>query len=101
MKKITRLMLLAGVLSLFGVSESKAQEIVVRERMHAPVVAVRPARPARGYVWIGEEWTPSGRTYVYKGGYWARPPFPRAKWVAGHWRRSPRGWVWRPGHWRR
>jgi len=100
MKKITRLMLLAGALSLLAVNESKAQEIVVRARMHAPVVAVRPARPSPRHVWVEEEWAPSGGTYVYKGGYWVAPPFARARWVPGKWRHSPRGWVWRPGHWR-
>jgi hypothetical protein len=100
MKKITKIMFLLGAVSLFAISESKAQEIVVRERLHAPVVTVRPVRPSRRHVWIGEEWVPGGGTYVYKGGYWALPPFIGAKWVPGRWRNTPRGWVWKPGHWR-
>lgn len=100
MKKIVKLMFVAGAISLFAVNESKAQEIVVRARMHAPVVTARPVRPSARHVWVGEEWVPSGGTYVYKGGYWAEPPRPRARWVVGHWRQTPRGYVWRPGHWR-
>jgi len=100
MKKITRLLFLAGAISLLAVTESKAQDIVVRARMHAPVVAVRPERPSPRHVWIGEEWVPSGGTYVYRGGYWAAPPRPYLKWIPGHWLSTPRGWVWRPGHWR-
>ena len=100
MKKIVKLMVVAGAITLLGVTESKAQ-IVVRARMHAPVVVVaRPARPSPRHVWVAEEWTPSGGTYAYKGGYWAEPPRPRARWVPGHWRRAPRGYVWRPGHWK-
>ena len=100
MRKITKLMVLAGALSLFAINESKAQEIVVRARMHAPVATVRPVRPSPRHVWIGEEWAPSGGTYVYKGGYWAEPPHRGARWIPGHWRHSPGGYVWRPGHWR-
>ena len=100
MKKITRLLFLAGGIALFSVKESKAQDIVVRDRMHAPaVVGVRPARPSHRHVWIEEEWTPSGGTYVFKGGYWAAPPFAGARWHRGHWQHTRRGWVWRPGHW--
>jgi len=100
MKKITRLLFLAVALSVLAVSNGKAQDIVVRARMHAPVVAVRPVAPSPRHVWIGEEWVPSGRTYVYKGGYWALPPRPHARWIPGRWRRTPAGWTWRPGHWR-
>jgi len=100
MKKFVKLMTLAGALSLFAVSESKAQEIIVRERMRVPVVSARPVRPSPRHVWIAEEWTPSGGTYAFKGGYWAAPPYLGAKWAPGRWRHTPRGWVWRPGHWR-
>lgn len=100
MKRFAKLMALAGALTLFAVSENKAQEIVVRERMHAPVVAARPARPSSRHVWIAEEWAPSGGTYVFKGGYWVKPPYFGARWVPGSWHHTPRGWVWRPGHWR-
>ena len=99
MKKVTKIMFLMGVLSLCAVSNSRAQEIVVHERLHAPVVAARPARPSSRHVWVAEEWTPGGGTYVFKGGYWALPPWPRAAWMPGHWRHKPRGWMWIPGHW--
>lgn len=100
MKKITRSLILAGALIAFGVTTSKAQEIVVRARMHAPVVVARPPAPSPRHVWVAEEWVPSGGTYVYKGGYWAEPPRPHARWIPGHWKRTPAGYVWRPGHWR-
>ncbi len=100
MKKITRILFLFGAVSLFAVSNSKAQEIVVRARLHRPVIAERPPAPSPRHVWIDEEWAPSGGTYVFKGGYWAEPPRRHARWVPGHWNHFPRGWVWRPGHWR-
>ena len=101
MKTSIKILFLAGALT-FAVSASKAQDIVVRARMRPPVarVRVRPPAPSPRHVWIAEEWTPSGSTYAWKGGYWAEPPHPGAVWVAGHWRHFRGGWVWRPGHWR-
>jgi hypothetical protein len=99
MKKIVKLMFLAGALTLFGVTETKAQ-IVIHARLNAPVVKVRPERPSPRHVWIGEEWTPNGSTYAYKGGYWAEPPHRGARWVAGQWRDTHHGWVWKQGHWK-
>ena len=97
--KIVKLMCLAGAITLFAVTESKAQ-IEVHARLTAPVVAVRAERPSPRHVWVAEEWVPSGGTYVYKAGYWAEPPRRGGVWVAGHWRQTPHGWMWKPGHWR-
>jgi hypothetical protein len=102
MKKIARLLFLAGALSLFAVSNSNAQDIVVRTRLSPPTSTLRerPPAPSPRHVWVAEEWAPRGASYTWKGGYWALPPHPHAIWVPGHWRHIHRGWAWRPGHWR-
>ena len=99
MKKIIKGLLFVLAVTVFTVSESKAQEIVVHAQMHRTGVFVRPARPSRDHVWVSEEWSPGGGTYVHHDGYWAVPPHPGAVWVAGHWRHRPRGYVWIGGHW--
>jgi len=100
MKKYGRILMLFTALSLFAAANSNAQ-IVVRARLGRPrgTVLVRPHRPSPRHVWVSEEWTPSGGTYVYKPGYWAERPHPRAVWVAGKWRHSHRGYIWIAGHW--
>ena len=102
MKKFGKILMMSLGLSLFAGAGAKAQEVVVRARLGRPhgVVVVRPVRPSPRHVWVGEEWTPGGGTYVYHAGYWAEPPRPRAVWVNGHWGHRPRGYVWIPGHWR-
>jgi hypothetical protein len=94
-------MLFTAIL-LFAAADSNAQ-IYVRVRPHhpGPAVVVRGARPSPRHVWIGEEWTPNGRDYNYRPGFWGVPPTGRAIWVPGHWANRPRGYVWVPGHWRR
>lgn len=62
-----------------------------------PVVAYAPAYPGPGYSWIGGYYYPVGPRYVYRPGYWARPPYAGAYWVGpryyghryyrGYWRR--------------
>lgn len=91
--------------SLFAVADSKAQVsagIYIGTRPARPrgVVVVRPPRPTPHHVWVDEEWTPNGGTYVYHAGYWAVPPHPGGVWVKGHWwHRYGRGWKFIPGHW--
>ena len=102
MKKIMKLSMLMMAVSLLTLSNSQAQEIVVRTRMHRTgPVFVRPARPSRHHVWVTEEWTPGGRTYVHHAGYWAVAPHARAVWIGGHWRLRHHGYVWIAGHWNR
>jgi hypothetical protein len=100
MKKYGKIFMLASAISLFAVASTQAQ-VIVRARLARPggVVVVRPHRPSPRHVWVAEEWTPSGGTYVYHAGYWAEPPRPRAVWVAGKWRHSHRGYVWVAGRW--
>ena len=100
MKKFTKVLFLAGALSVFAITSSNAQQIVISARLHGPVHEVRPARPTRGHVWIGGEYVPSGRTYVYQPGYWALPPRPHQVWIAGHWHHYPNGYAWVRGYWR-
>ena len=101
MKKIIRILMLLTVLSMFAVTNSMAQ-VIVRVRPDRPgrVIVRRPFRPSPRHVWVAEEWTPGGGTYVYHGGYWAVPPRPGAIWIAGHWRHRPDGYVWVGGFWR-
>jgi hypothetical protein len=47
----------------------------------SPVAYYAPA-PGPGYVWINGYYYPSGARYVWRPGYWVRPPHPHAVWVA-------------------
>ncbi|HVV54119.1 MAG TPA: hypothetical protein VHC47_02270 [Mucilaginibacter sp.] len=100
MKKYVKILFLAGALSVFGVTASQAQQVVIRVRPAEPARIAPPPRPSGRHVWVEGEWVVKGGAYVYTPGYWALPPRPRAIWVRGHWRHTRRGWVWIPGHWR-
>jgi hypothetical protein len=62
-----------------------------------PVVAYAPVRPYPGYTWVSGYYYPVGPRWVWRPGYWTRPPHARARWVApryfggryygGYWRR--------------
>jgi len=52
----------------------------------APVVAYVPPSPGYGYTWVSGYWYPVGPRWVWRGGYWARPPYARAYWVAPRYR---------------
>jgi hypothetical protein len=101
MKKITKILTVFSIVSVFAVASTKAQ-IIVRARLGRPhgVVVVRGPRPSPRHVWVAEEWTPAGGTYAYHAGYWAVPPRDGGVWIPGHWADRPRGVVWVPGHWR-
>lgn len=63
----------------------------------APVVTYVPPAPGYGYSWVNGYWYPYGPRYVWRPGYWVRPPFAHAYWVGpryyghryyrGYWRR--------------
>ena len=48
----------------------------------APVVLWRPPYPGPGYSWVSGYWYPAGGARVWRAGYWARRPYPRAYRVA-------------------
>jgi len=62
-----------------------------------PAGYYRGPSPGAGYLWIDGYYYPSGSRYVWRPGYWSRPPHRGAIWVA------PRydGGRYRPGRWRR
>ncbi|NCI50638.1 BcpO-related WXXGXW repeat protein [Sediminibacterium roseum] len=100
MKKIIKAGLLAFVFSMV-LGSVDAQRIYVSVRPARPAIVVkRPVAPAVGQVWVDEEWIPQGRTYVWRGGYWAAPPRANAVYVPGRWVHSKRGHVWVRGYWR-
>jgi hypothetical protein len=41
-----------------------------------------PPQPGPGYVWIEGYQYPKNNRYVWRNGYWARPPYAGAYWVA-------------------
>ena len=60
-------------------------------------VAYYPPAPGPGYTYVDGYYYPVGARYVWRAGYWARPPYAGAVWVApryvgrryyrGYWRR--------------
>lgn len=57
----------------------------------------RPPMPGPGYVWIDGFYDYSPRGYVWRPGYWAARPHPRAMWVAPRYDRG----MYVSGYWRR
>jgi hypothetical protein len=101
MKKIIRVLMLSAITLGFAVASSSAQ-IVVRIRPNRPhgAVIVRGVAPSPRHVWVGEEWTPNGRSYAYAPGHWVEPPHPHAVWISGRWASRRGGSVWVAGHWK-
>lgn len=62
-----------------------------------PVVAYAPPVARPGYAWVNGYYYPSGPRWVWRGGYWAHPPYAHAVWVAPRYYRG--GWY--RGYWRR
>ena len=60
-------------------------------------VAYYPPSPGVGFTWVPGYYSPVGARYVWRAGYWARPPYAGAAWVGpryvghryynGYWRR--------------
>ncbi len=62
-----------------------------------PVVSYIAPAPAASYVWVPGYYYPAGPRFVWRAGYWARPPYAHAVWVGPRWR----GGVYYRGYWRR
>lgn len=100
MKKNVFQYLLALTIFLGASQFSYAQaRVYVKVRPTVTVVA-RPSSPRAGYVWIEDEWSPRGHTYVRVAGHWVAPRKGYV-YVTGHWNKEGRGYYWVPGHWRR
>jgi len=86
MKNFIRAALLVAML-LIAARASEAQ-VSVGIMIGAPppsrVVAVVPAMPEPGFVWVEGYWYPLGKHYKWHEGYWTRPPYEGAHWVAPH-----------------
>jgi hypothetical protein len=97
-KHLTKIAVFMAI--IMAVSFTASAQIYIKIRPKAPAME-RPVRPARGNVWIGEEWRVNNGHYEYAGGRWEAPPRRNSKWVAGHWQRNGRyGDRWVPGRWR-
>ena len=99
MKNISKILMLSAMVLVMAVSNSKAQEIIVRARPFLPGLMIRPACPTFRHVWVADEYVPEGRGYAFRRGYWAIPPRRGVIWIAGRWENRPNGYVWIRGHW--
>jgi hypothetical protein len=106
MKKFTRILMLAAVVSAGVFANARAQDIVVNARLTRPheydaYEMHRPARPDNRHVWVSEGWDSRGGHYAYRKGVWALPPHPGGYWVPGHWGKYHyrNGYKWFPGYW--
>jgi hypothetical protein len=103
MKKITKILVLVAMVSLFAVSKSKAQISVQLQLTRPPQYEnnerLRPNRPSPNHVWISEEWVPNGNGgYNYQPGHWVQ--LPKEQWIQGHWVPAQGGgYTWLPGFW--
>jgi YXWGXW repeat-containing protein len=54
-----------------------------------------PAQPGPNYEWVEGYWYPVHGRYVWRDGYWARPPYAGAYWVSPYYS----GGRYFSGHW--
>ena len=88
----------AGPRVFFGVGVGYAPAPVVTYAPPPPApVYYAPVAPEPGCRWVSGYYYPVGPRRVWRGGYWARPPYARAYWVGP---RYSRGHYYR-GYWRR
>ena len=57
----------------------------------------RPAYPGPGYTWVDGYYYPGPSRYIWRPGYYARPPYAGAFWVGPRWH----GGRYYAGYWRR
>ena len=60
-------------------------------------VAYYPPSPGPGFTWVSGSYYPVGPRYVWRAGYWTRPPYRGAVWVAPRYE----GRRYNNGYWRR
>jgi len=99
MRIVSKILIL---LMVFAAEQSNSQQLIVRVHPRRPgmIIVKRPHRPSARHVWVEDEWTPGGKTYIYRRGYWALPPHPQTNWIAGHWDHRGKGYFSVPGQWR-
>jgi WXXGXW repeat (2 copies) len=72
-------------LFLVGSAFTLSAQIGIGIRIGPPppprVVAVRPASPGAGYLWVEGYQYPVNGHYRWHEGYWSRPPYEGAHWV--------------------
>jgi len=90
----------AIVIAVAFSSCASQSRVYVSERIPPPV-AMRPAPPFRGAVWIPEEYMWRGGRYVYVTPHYVRAPHRGHTWVAGYWNTHRGRPVWVQGYWRR
>ncbi len=98
--------LLASAALVMGISmgcasSAAAGRVYLQIGPPVPIVEVRTVSPGVGFVWVGGYHRWSGDRYLWVGGHWERPPYPRAYWVVPQWRHSRHGWYAAGGYWRR
>ena len=82
-------------------AEPAPGEVVVQPAPPADQIEVIPPQPGPAFVWVGGYWfwdVGLGH-YVWRNGYWGRPPYGHHFWVRDHWVRGPHGYVYVRGHW--
>lgn len=66
-----------------------------------PRFGVAGVAPGPGFVWIDGFYDLRGSTWVWRPGYWARPPHRGMVWVRPNWEHHGHGYRFHRGYWRR
>ena len=78
--------LVIGCAGILTAGSAHAIDLSIGIRIGAPppprVLAVRPASPGPGWLWVEGYWYPVAGRYRWHAGYWTRPPYPGAVWIA-------------------
>jgi hypothetical protein len=112
-KLVSLATVLAATLTLAALSSCAYQErtvytdgtvttedgVVVVGAPPAPIVEQTVVAPGPGYVWIDGGWAWTDH-WVWRSGYWARPPRPGAVWVPGRYAYHNGAHVYYRGRWR-
>jgi hypothetical protein len=90
MKKVIGALLLAGSSMFAGprVYFGVGVGVPVAPPPPPPVIAYAAPAPGPGYAWVNGYYYPVGPRYVWRPGYWARPPYAGSVWVAPRYHRG-------------